>query len=83
MEGFASGADPDKELLHASQTAADLEGKFMSVTEVLPVSINTLSVLLRFYFLFSQRLLLGDFKSQLAAYARMSTCLISKAMWPI
>lgn len=36
MEGFASGADPDKELLHASQTAADLEGKFMSVTEVLP-----------------------------------------------
>lgn len=48
MGEFASAADLDKELLHVSQTTADAEGKFMSVTEVLPVSINSVSLLLGF-----------------------------------
>lgn len=71
MGGWDLQVQPDleKELLHVSQTTADLEGKFTSVTEFLPVSTNTVPVLLRFYFLFSQRLLLGDFKSQLTACA--------------
>lgn len=60
MGEFASAADLDKELLHVSQATADLEGKFLSVTEVLLVTINSVSVLLRFSFLFSQRFLLGD-----------------------
>lgn len=43
MGEFASAADLDKELLHVAQTTADLEGKFMSVTDVPPVSINPVS----------------------------------------